>query len=202
MNNLEFARLQDPQLSHQARSLYLFFICPRAERGLMNAPLSELIYFLQNSSPVCPFSPTPDMAQAVLNELYTAGFLAPADEERRRQGCEYTLPLIEAQQRKLPEPPFAMHAAWRPSAAFAQTALLSGLDGAEFTDKELNAFVSYWQGRPEHRNQHAWERAFAQRLLKYREARVRPERLHAARINQSAQRPRTTAEGYRPHTAN
>ena len=59
-----------------------------------------------------------------------------------------------------------MSASWRPGSNFAQTCLMAGLHNADFTENELNAFVSYWAGRHELRNQHAWERAFALRLLK------------------------------------
>lgn len=170
MNNAEFAKLQERSLSHQARSLYLFFIRPRAERGIFTAPLGEVTAFLQNNSPVCPFSPVPEQSAQILQELYRCGLLADPDPMQAQQRRQYRLPLVEAEQAELPAMPFHMHSAWRPSTGFAQTALLAGLPDGNFTESELNSFISYWQHRPEQRNQHAWERAFAQRLLKRRQA--------------------------------
>ena len=198
MNNIEFTKLQDPMLSHQARSLYLFFIRPRAEQGLYSAPLGEMIHALHNSSPVCPFTATPQLCTQLMQELQAAGFIAPPTPAARLQGRQYSLPLVEAEMAQLPALPFALHSAWRPSPDFAQTARLAGLDNAEFTEKELRAFISYWQGRPEQRNQHAWERAFAQRLVKYRSARVRPERRAAASPTPQAAHSSGIAEGYVP----
>lgn len=170
MNNAEFAKLQDRSLSHQARSLYLFFIRPRAERGIFTAPLGDITAFLQNNSPICPFSPVPEQSAQIMQELYRTGLLGEPAPQQAQQGCQYRLPLVEAEQAELPAMPFSMHSAWRPSAGFAHTALLSGLPDGSFTEGELNGFISYWQHRPEQRNQHAWERAFAQRLLKRRHA--------------------------------
>lgn len=198
MNNIEFTKLQDRFLSHEARSLYLFFIRPRAERGLYSAPLGEMIMALQNNSPVCPFNASPQICLQLIQELMHCGLMAPASDTERAHGKEYRLPLVEAEMTALPALPFAMHSAWRPSAAFAQTALLAGLDSADFSDQELRAFVSYWQGRPEKRNQHAWERAFAQRLSKNREARVRPQRTPASQAVGTAARVSGVAEGYVP----
>ena len=59
-----------------------------------------------------------------------------------------------------------MHSSWRPQANFYQACLLVGLDDCSFTEQDLKAFTSFWSGKHEQRNQIAWERAFATRLLK------------------------------------
>lgn len=188
MNNVEFEKLQDSALSHQARSLYLFYLRPLAEKGIYQAPLSEISHVMFNNSPVCPFAATPEICQALMNELFAVGLLAPPNEREARLGAQYRLPYFETQNFTLPEMPFMMHDAWRPGPAFAQSALLSGLESADFAENELKSFIAYWSCKPERRNQIAWERTFAQRLKRSREARVRRSSAQqASGLRQSAE---------------
>ena len=62
---------------------------------------------------------------------------------------------------------------WRPTASFHEACVLCGLAESTFTEAELKAFTSYWASKHESRNQVAWERAFAQRLLKQKVASVK-----------------------------
>ena len=92
--------------------------------------------------------------------------------QEKWQGVTFTLPLFVKESQELPKPPFAMTLSWRPQARFHEACLLCGLEDCTFEEKELKAFTSYWAGRHETRNQIAWERAFAQRLLKGRVAKT------------------------------
>ena len=62
---------------------------------------------------------------------------------------------------------------WRPTASFHEACVLCGLAESSFTEAELKAFTSYWSSKHESRNQVAWERAFAQRLLKQKVSTVK-----------------------------
>lgn len=170
MNNIEFAKLNDKRLSHEARSLYLFYLRPLAERGLCLIDLPALSLAMETISLECPFIPTEKLITGLLNELNALGFIKKKEQSDTWQGCNVILPYFSADTTLLPQSPFAMSASWRPGSNFAQTCLMAGLHNADFTENELNAFVSYWAGRHELRNQHAWERAFALRLLKRRSA--------------------------------
>ena len=170
MNNIEFAKLSDKRLSHEARSLYLFYLRPMAERGLCLIDLPALSLAMETISSVCPFIPTENLITDLLNELNLLGFIEKKTQSDTWQGCSVVLPYFNADTTLLPQKPFAMSASWRPSSNFTQTCLMAGLHSADFTESELNSFISYWSGRHELRNQHAWERAFALRLLKHRGA--------------------------------
>ncbi len=176
MNNTEFEKLQQSDLSHEARSLYLFFIRPRAEKGIFYADLGEIISMMHNTSAVCPFAAEPAVCSMLLQELFEAGLLQEATPAEQAQGRQYSLPYFVAESLVLPALPFVMHYSWRPGPAFVQTALLAGLTDADFTENELQSFIAYWSCKPERRNQNAWERAFAQRLKRSREAKVRKGR--------------------------
>lgn len=170
MNNIEFAKLNDKRLSHEARSLYLFYLRPQAERGVCRIDLSALSLTMETTSSVCPFIPSEQILIDLLNELETLGFIEKKEPTDLWQGCVLNLPYFKADATILPQAPFTMTASWRPGSNFTQTCLMSGLDSADFSESELNSFISYWAGRHELRNQHAWERAFALRLLKRRSA--------------------------------
>ena len=61
---------------------------------------------------------------------------------------------------------------WKPGPNFTNACYMCGLEDPAYEKADLSAFVSYWCSHLEQRNQTAWERAFAQRLLKKRMARV------------------------------
>ena len=81
MNNIEFAKLSDKRLSHEARSLYLFYLRPMAERGLCLIDLPALSLAMETISSVCPFIPTENLITDLLNELNLLGFI----EKKRNQ---------------------------------------------------------------------------------------------------------------------
>lgn len=172
MTNLELQKLNVGNLSHEARSLYIFWLRPRAEQGLTAISLSEISVCLRNYSQVCPFNPTFAQCSLLLDELEHAGLVEKTASAISWNGAQVRLPLFEEQLQELPERPFNMHAGWRPGPSFPHVAMMSGLDNCTFTPQQLGAFISYWISKPEKRNQAAWERAFVQRLLRQREART------------------------------
>ena len=142
MNNIEFAKLSDKRLSHEARSLYLFYLRPMAERGLCLIDLPALSLAMETISSVCPFIPTENLITDLLNELNLLGFIEKKTQSDTWQGCSVVLPYFNADTTLLPQKPFAMSASWRPSSNFTQTCLMAGLHSADFTESELNSFIS------------------------------------------------------------
>lgn len=180
MNATENAHLTQPNLSHEARSLYLLYLRPRIERGIAFFGTAEVASYLENRSESFPVRADPALALAVLNELERAGFIARTEPSLPFDGQRLRFPLFDSTLDQVPERPFPMSAQWRPGPSFAQACLMCGLPSRDFSDHELRAFTSYWASKPEKRVQIAWERAFAQRLLKNREAKVPRQKFSAA----------------------
>ena len=193
MNALELKHLTAGSLSHIARSLYAFFLRPRAERGISRVTLNEASNYLKCSSDAFPTSSDLRIASLALSELEQAGFIRRTDPSKDWDDSELELPLYTAELRSVPQKPFPMTASWRPGPSFPEACRACGLEDPAFEEQELTAFAVYWSSRPESRSQFAWERAFAQRLMRSRSARVLPRR--AAR----AEQPKAAAA--RPFTA-
>ncbi len=172
MNLLEFEKLKGGGLSHLSRSLYMFYLRPQAERGQVFAHLNTLAAALVSESPVQATPFDLNLTESCLLELETAGLIARENKELSFEGQRLSFPLYSAPLNELPQGPFAMHDGWRPGPSFAKICTLTGLPGAEFDEADLSGFIGYWTGRRELRNQNAWERAFASRLLKKRQPRV------------------------------
>ena len=77
---------------------------------------------------------------------------------------------------------------WEPSANFHKSAILCGLEDSTYTPQDLSAFKNYWVNTEELRNQVGWERAFAQRLIKSRQVRVKPTKLRNTNALQDDQK--------------
>ncbi|MBO6259144.1 MAG: hypothetical protein J6M93_07420 [Succinivibrio sp.] len=172
MNQTELDHLLRPNVSHICRSLYSFYLRPLRERGPVQINLADIANYLGVSSPFFPTTADLRLAGLCLEELEATGFISRKKALSPWQGAEVSFPFFEGQLDELPHRQFHMTEQWRPSAAFSQTCLLVGLDHADFSEQELNSFISYWSGRDELRNQTAWERAFAQRLKKKYSAKV------------------------------
>lgn len=181
MNATESARLTQLCLSHEARSLYLLYLRPRIERGIDFFGLNEIASYLENRSESFPVPADPALAQRVMAELEAAGFIARTDRTLPFDGQRLSFPLFASTLDQIPERPFPMTSEWRPGPSFAQACLVCGLADQDFDDHELRAFISYWASKPEKRVQIAWERAFAQRLLKNREAKVTQVKKYASK---------------------
>lgn len=172
MNALELKHLTQGSLSHIARSLYAFFLRPRAERGIRTVTLNEASSYLQCTSEAFPTSSDLRIASLALTELEQAGFIRREDPSRDWDGAVLAFPLYTSELRTLPQKPFPMAPSWRPGPGFAEACRACGLEEPSFEERELNAFTLYWSSRPESRSQFAWERAFAQRLARSRSAKV------------------------------
>ncbi|HAH70376.1 MAG TPA: hypothetical protein DCL74_01095 [Succinivibrionaceae bacterium] len=172
MNAVELSHLKKSGVSHLSRSLYAFFIRPRLERGLFSLTLAEVTAYLENHSAFFPTSSDPRIALMALAELEHEGFIKRKDGENF-EGSTLEFPFFSSTIRELPQRPFIMRRDWKPGPAFAQACLFCGLEDRTYTDAQLREFISYWMAKPESRVQTAWERAFAQRLIKYREAKVK-----------------------------
>ncbi len=172
MNAVELAHLNSSRVSHLCRSLYAFFIRPRLERGLFSLTLAEVTAYLENHSVFFPTSSDPRLALMALAELEHEGFIK-RNEGENFEGSKLKFPFFSSKIHELPERPFVMSRNWKPGPSFAEACLFCGLEDRNYSDAELRDFISYWMAKPESRAQTAWERTFAQRLLKYREAKVK-----------------------------
>ena len=173
MNALEIQYLNKSNLSHIARSLYMLYLRPRAEQNQCLTDLSSIASYLSSDSTYFPTTPTSEIACLVLDELAHTGLIKTANEEASWQGNTFILPLFIKEIEELPSKPFYMTNSWRPTASFHEACVLCGLAESTFTEAELKAFTSYWSSKHESRNQVAWERAFAQRLLKQKVSTVK-----------------------------
>ncbi len=179
MNAVELAHLTRHDLSHLARSLYAFFIVPRLERGINTLSINEVLSYLENSSAIFPTSGDMRIALLALTELEHAGFIKRSKEDASYEGQELSFPYFSAPLEMIPERPFNMTTTWKPGPSFTQSCMICGLEDSNYSDQELRAFCVYWSSRAEERSQTAWERAFAQRLMKARQAKERKNILKA-----------------------
>ena len=173
MNALEIQYLNKSNLSHIARSLYMLYLRPRAEQNQCLTDLSSIASYLSSDSTYFPTTPNFEIACLVLDELEHTGLIKKENEEASWQGNTFILPLFIKEIEELPSKPFYMTNSWRPTASFHEACVLCGLAESTFTEAELKAFTSYWASKHESRNQVAWERAFAQRLLKQKVSTVK-----------------------------
>ena len=173
MNALEIQYLNKSNLSHIARSLYMLYLRPRSEQNQCLTDLSSIASYLSSDSTYFPTTPNFEVACLVLNELEHAGLIKKEKEDAPWQGNTFILPLFIKEVEELPSKPFYMTNSWRPTASFHEACVLCGLAESSFTEAELKAFTSYWSSKHESRNQVAWERAFAQRLLKQKVSTVK-----------------------------
>ena len=179
MNAVELAHLTRHDLSHLSRSLYAFFISPRLERGIMTLSMNEVLSYLENTSAIFPTSGDMRIALLALTELEHAGFIKRSDNKASYEGQELSFPFFSAPLEMIPERPFNMTTDWKPGPSFIQSCMICGLEDSNYSDQELRAFCVYWSSKAEERSQTAWERAFAQRLMKSRQAKARKNALKA-----------------------
>lgn len=172
MNQTELERLQSPQLSHIARTLYIFHLHKLSKIGEHNLDLGYISRLLSSQSRFFPTVATIEVVKLCLTELEDLGFIKRQIPNTPWNCALIDYPLAEKSLEMLPELPFFMHQNWQPSASFKDAALIVGLENPDFSDTELTEFISFWISRSERRNQISWERAFALRLLRQRRART------------------------------
>ena len=136
MNALELKHLTSGSLSHIARSLYAFFLRPRAERGIRAITLNEASSYLQCTSEVFPTSSDLRIADLALSELEKAGFIRRGDLQKGWDGAVLSFPLYTSELRELPQKPFPMTPSWRPGPGFAEACRACGLEDPSFEERE------------------------------------------------------------------
>lgn len=77
MNRSEFHALESSNLSHLARSLYLFYLRPLATQRKIIVDLNELTAKLTNNSDAFPFNAELHQVAALIEELYRHELIAP-----------------------------------------------------------------------------------------------------------------------------
>lgn len=170
MTSAEFEVLSCKTLSHQSRSLYIFYLRNKAVMGDVFIDYGAMSDALVSTSQYCPFAADSTLIDSLLHELEYHGLVAFKDCQI--QGCVQRviiLPYLELEKKALPQKPFIMHSSWRPGPSFIHAAKVSGLMDPSFSEKDLQSFIAYWSQKAESRNQAAWERAFVLRLKRIRQ---------------------------------
>lgn len=81
LNHAEFLQLKNPNLSHLARTLYIFYLRPEYQRGHVQIDLPTLAAQLVSYSPNFPVHPSSDQVGKLLDELEAlklVSYLGPA----------------------------------------------------------------------------------------------------------------------------
>lgn len=167
----ELRLLSAPGLSHEARSLYLLFIRPFALNGKAMLDLRALQdqMSVQDSRSPGGYSYRPDdgTLQELLFELTGHGLVTRAHDKDGlfEDGETVFLPAADcsltAEGRKPDLRLFPISENWRPSDRFPATAVKMGLDGSDWSERELADFIaSAWaDGRVQSASR--WDVAFA-----------------------------------------
>lgn len=166
LNQAEFTKLQEKTLSHVARTLYIFYLQPNYRQGKNFIDCHALTCYLQSNSPVFPCQVSFQAVNGVLDELESHGLVTKGYPDKEWNFNIYNLPLFISNTTEYPTKPFKMYPSWQPGPNLKHAALYAGLTDYSYTNKELNEFINYWMVNNTSRNQHSWERAFVQRLIK------------------------------------
>jgi len=173
MTPAEYLHLNQPRLSHPARSLYCLHLRRQAlQGGPVRLAYPELGRALAVEDPSLPggFSYQVNARQltALIDELLQAGLLqlvGPPQSEHYHQ-AEVRLPLLQPMSGSpLPKQAFGMEVTWRPDEQFPALATLCGLLDCHYGEEELGEFIAYWLGRPDtYATQHQWMLKFIKTL--------------------------------------
>ena len=175
LNQAEFTQLLEPQLSHMARTLYVFYLQPEARKQLVIIDLATLTSKLNSYSETMPCTAGLREVTAALNELERVGLIAKDIPPSNNPSNDWNFvplkfPLLEAELKQVPSRPFNMTPTWEPSAHLRNEALLVGLSDCTYTQQELRSFINYWCTTPRTNTQNGWEKLFVQHLLRKRVA--------------------------------
>ena len=169
MNQTELERLESPLLSHISRSLYAFYLHKMATtKQSLNLP--EMANFLSNQSRFFPTQANLEVVKLCLTELEDLGLIKRSLAHCPWAQANIEFPLADKELEELPTKPFLMTKNWKPSPSFRDAALMVGLENCEYSQAELSEFISFWRSRQDMRNQISWERAFAIKLRRNRQA--------------------------------
>ena len=173
MSPQEFLLLNQPRLSHPARTLYCLHLrrlATQQQPVLINYP--ELGRALAVEDPLViggfSYQVTARQLTQLFDELMEAGLIqlpaiAASSEHYHQQYV--TLPLLASQAAPLAQPAFAMHTEWQPDHQFVGICQLCGLIDPHYDEEERGEFIAYWLGRPERfATQHQWMMKFVKML--------------------------------------
>ena len=167
MNLQELALLDNRFISHEARSLYIFEMRPRANTaGHYCADYNRITAVLtvlgRDGRPV--FTPDAHRITGYLRELAAVGLITAgsgaASDQPDFHGTDFLLPQALAAGTAPGQTPgrnpfqsgenrlFPMYPEWEPSPAFRLAARRAGLIDPSFDENELAEFVTYWMCRP------------------------------------------------------
>ena len=186
MSPQEFLLLNQPRLSHPARTLYCLHLRRLAVQHQpvpINYP--ELGRALAVEDPQVPggfsYQVTARQLTQLFDELIQAGLIqlqaATASSDHYHQ--QYvTLPLLISQVAPLAQQAFAMHTEWQPDNQFTGLCQLCGLIDPHYDEEERGEFIAYWLGRPERfSTQHQWMMKFVKMLKSRRYQRRQTENI-------------------------
>lgn len=187
MSPQEYLLLNQPRLSHPARTLYCLHLRRLATQHQpvpINYP--ELGRALAVEDPSVPggfsYQVTARQLTQLFDELINAGLIqlqttASSSEHYHQQFV--LLPLLTSlQPAPLAQPAFAMHTEWQPDHQFAGLCQLCGLIDPHYDEEERGEFIAYWLGRPERfATQHQWMMKFVKMLKSRRYQRKQTENI-------------------------
>ena len=172
MSPQEYLLLNQPRLSHPARTLYYLHLRRLANQQqpvLINYPELGRALAVEDPSAAGGFSYQVNARQLtqLLDELIQAGLIqlstSPSSEHYHQQYA--TLPLVSAPTTPLAQQSFAMHTEWQPDHQFVGLCQLCGLIDPRYDEEERGEFIAYWLGRPERfATQHQWMMKFVKML--------------------------------------
>lgn len=180
MSPQEFLLLNQPRLSHPARTLYCLHLRRMATQQqpvLVNYPELGRALAVEDPHVIGGFSyqVTARQLTQLFDELELAGLiqLPPSVEHYHQQYI--SLPLLASLAAPLAQPAFAMHTEWQPDHQFIGICQLCGLIDPHYDDEERGEFIAYWLGRPERfATQHQWMTTFVKTLKSRRYQRNKP----------------------------
>lgn len=185
MSPQEFLLLNQPRLSHPARTLYYLHLRRQATQQqpvLINYP--ELGRALAVEDPSVPggfsYQVTARQLTQLFDELIQVGLIllpgSPSVSVEHYHQQYVTLPLIAQTTAPLAQSAFAMHTEWQPDSQFTGLCQLCGLIDAHYDEEDRGEFIAYWLGRPERfATQHQWMLKFAKMLKSRRYQRRQTE---------------------------
>lgn len=177
MSPQEYLLLNQPQLSHPARTLYILHL---RKSGLQSQPVypnyPDLGRALAVTDPSAPngfsFQVTGKQLTHLFNELSVAGLINVEqleDDENHFHLKPVFLPLLNKSTLPIRQQAFAMYVTWKPDESFQQLCQLCGLIDTHYNEAELGEFIAYWLGQPEkYSTQHQWMMKFIKMLKNQR----------------------------------
>jgi DNA replication protein DnaT len=184
MSPQEFLLLNQPRLSHPARTLYCLHLRRMAVQKQpiqINYPELGRALAVEDPHAVSGFSyqVTARQLTELFNELEQAGLIQleqAACESGHYHQQHVSLPLLTSTVAPLAQQAFAMHTEWQPDHQFVGICQLCGLIDSHYDEEERGEFIAYWLGRPERfATQHQWMMKFVKMLKSRRYQRKQSE---------------------------